>query len=364
MLAYFDLIAGRRRGLFPSLLRGGLAGLALLYRAGWELNDAAWSVGLRRTRRAPLPVVSVGNLTAGGTGKTPFAAFLADEFHARGLGPVFVSRGYGAAPGQLNDEALVLQRLCPGVPLIQNADRLQACRLAQSRHRAQVAILDDGFQHRRLARDLDLVLVDATNPWGYGRLLPRGLLREPRRALRRASLFVLTRTDLVDRAAVDRLREELAPFGRPILEAIFEPRGLIDAAGIRCDFSSTVGRRLGAFCGLGNPDAFAAALASRGLSLAIPLMRLPDHHRYSSADVSRLACWAAMNGLDDVLTSLKDLVKLPAALPGAPTFFQSGRPNSGVRLWAVETQTRIVAGAAELAKALDRLPIKEFQQTP
>src|SRR4029077_18396307 len=116
------------------------------------------------------------NLTTGGTGKTPFAAHLARWFREQNVRVAFLSRGYGAAPGDVNDEALVLDRLCPDVPHLQNRDRVEGARIACEEFESQLLILDDGFQHRRLARDLDIVLIDALNPWGYGHLLPRGML--------------------------------------------------------------------------------------------------------------------------------------------------------------------------------------------
>jgi tetraacyldisaccharide 4'-kinase len=181
-----DLISGHRRGVASSLLRGGLSLLSLPYRAGVFLRNKSFDHGLRRVSRAEVPVISVGNVTAGGTGKTPFVAYLANWFGGRSMKVVLLSRGYRALEGEVNDEKLVLDQQCPGVPHLQHPDRVRSARVACREHGAQVIILDDGFQHRRLHRDLNIVLVDALNPWGYGHLLPRGLMREPRSALRRA----------------------------------------------------------------------------------------------------------------------------------------------------------------------------------
>src|SRR4029077_6547005 len=141
--------------------------------------------------------------------------------------------GYGAGAGGSNDEALVLDQLCPDVPHLQNADRVTAARVAVEELDSQLLILDDGFQHRRLARDLDIVLIDATNPWGFGHLLPRGLLREPLLSLARAGLVIITRVDQVSRTEIIAIRDQIARFNSQcaIAEVMFVPERLVNASG-------------------------------------------------------------------------------------------------------------------------------------
>jgi tetraacyldisaccharide 4'-kinase len=165
--------------------------------------------GWKRTHQADVPVVSVGNITTGGTGKTPLVAFLANWFQDQGQKPAILSRGYRAVDGGPNDEKLVLDLLCPGIMHLQNPDRVASARHAVTAQQVQVLVLDDGFQHRRLARDLDLVLIDATCPWGYGAVLPRGLLREPRSGMKRADLAIITRADQVSEADRRRIQDEI-----------------------------------------------------------------------------------------------------------------------------------------------------------
>src|SRR5262249_10280904 len=150
--------------------------------------------GWKQQRRASVPVVSVGNLTLGGTGKTPCVEYVARFYRERDKRVAILSRGYGAEEGH-NDEALVLEANLTDVPHLQAADREALAAVALEELESEVLVLDDGFQHRRLARDLDLVLIDATNPWGHGYLFPRGLLREPVSGLRRADAVILTRCD-------------------------------------------------------------------------------------------------------------------------------------------------------------------------
>src|SRR5262249_20780095 len=193
------LVSGRRRGLWPSLLRCGLWALSVPVGLGVRLRNRFFDWGWKRTFRAQVPVISVGNLTLGGTGKTPCVEYVARFCRGAGKRVAIRGRGYGSDHGR-NDEALVLEENLPDVPHLQGADRVALAAIAVEELESEVLVLDDGFQHRRLARDLDIVLVDVTDPWGGGFLLPRGLLREAPAGLRRASVVVLTRSDQADEA--------------------------------------------------------------------------------------------------------------------------------------------------------------------
>jgi tetraacyldisaccharide 4'-kinase len=301
------------------------------------MRNLAYDGGLAETRRATIPVVSLGNLTTGGTGKTPFAAYVARWFRQRGIRVCFVSRGYGAGDSGFNDEALVLEQLCPDVPHLQNVDRVAAARVAVEELDSQLLILDDGFQHRRIARDLDIVLVDATNPWGFGHLLPRGLLREPVSSVRRAGLAVITRVDQVARESVDEICRviERANPRCPIAEVVFPPVRLINSSGVAIEPDTLRGLPVAAFCGIGNPQAFQAGLVQLGL--AVQAFRMfPDHHRYARSDIDDLARWGAAAGISAIVTTQKDLVKIGLDSLG------------GHALWAVEIGTQVRAGNARL----------------
>src|SRR5207237_7695042 len=178
---------------------------------GWAigLRNRLFERGWKRSQQAPVAVVSIGNLTLGGTGKTPCVEYVARLYRQQDLRVAILSRGYGSSQGR-NDEALVLEENLPDVPHLQGADRVSLAMIAVEELESEDLILDDGFQHRRLKRDLDLVLVDATNPWGHGYLFPFGLLREPPCNLRRAGVILLTRCDLVDETARVRSQRTLA----------------------------------------------------------------------------------------------------------------------------------------------------------
>lgn len=314
---FHDVVSGRARGIGPGVARMGLSALALPYGIGARLRNRAYDRGWRTVRRAGAPVVSVGNLTVGGTGKTPCVEYLARQFREWNVRVAILSRGYGAEHGP-NDEALVLEENLPDVPHLQGRDRVALAAAAVEELESEVLILDDGFQHRRLARDLELVLVDATNPWGFGRLLPRGLLREPVSSLRRAHAVLITRCDQAPgkevAAIMNRIRRELPK--APVLETChravaWQRHGCPDA---QVDFLR--GRPLAAFCGLGNPAAFRQSLASLGCSIA-DFRSFPDHHAYTRSDVAGLSRWAKRQPEDAVIaTTQKDMVKLRTASLG------------------------------------------------
>ena len=336
------LVDGSARGPAATLTRAALAALATPYGLAVRARNAGYDAGLRRIARAPVPVVSVGNLTLGGTGKTPLVAWLVRRISAAGLAPAIVSRGYGARPGTQSDEAAELAVVLPGVPHVANRDRVAGVRTAAAGG-AEVIVLDDGFQHRRLARDLDIVAVDATDPFGCGHLFPRGLLREPLSGLARAQAVVLTRAGLVAPQERRKIRAALeAARGAPPAvwaEAAHRPVQLRTASGSTLPLESLRGPRIGAFAGIGNPAAFQSTLAELGAEV-IGFRALADHHAYTPADVAGLGAWA--NGLraDMVITTLKDLVKVRSQNLGT------------IPLFAVEIAIDMLTGEADLESLL------------
>lgn len=309
-----NLISGQTRGIGAVCQRGGLRVLSWGYGGGVWLRNRLFDCGLKRVHAPPVPAVAVGNITAGGTGKTPVVAYVANWFAAKNRTPAILSRGYKSLDSGDNDEKLVLDRLCPGIPHLQNPDRVAAARQAVEQHGSQVLVLDDAFQHRRIGRSLNLCLIDATNPWGYGHLLPRGLLREPLRELTRADLFIITRADQVSAGAIEAIRGILGRWapGVPHVVSRFTPTGWLTLSGEKLPLNAFAGQTPFAFCGIGNPDGFTRTLAAAGYDLAarVPLA-FPDHHAYTPADCGVLASLARDNNAGILFTTLKDLVKLP-----------------------------------------------------
>jgi tetraacyldisaccharide 4'-kinase len=343
-MQFRELVSGRWRGPVPSALRGLLAMLELPYGAVARRRNRRFALGCQ-PQRAGAPVISVGNLTVGGTGKTPLVAWLARWLVQRGVATTIISRGYGARGGRPNDEALELAARLPGVPHLQNPDRVAAARQALRHHPRQVLILDDAFQHRWLARDLDIVLLDALEPFGYERLLPRGLLREPIESLARAQACALSRSDAVDaarRAEIEARVKQVAPAAQ-WLELSHRPSGLLSSGGRRQDVAALRGAPVAAFCGIGNPAGFRHTLAAAGMTVE-EWLELPDHCVYDMRTMQRLEQW--LNRLPQATAAIcthKDLVKIPREE-------LAGRP-----LWAVEIELAIERGEADLTAMLERI---------
>ncbi len=307
------LADGSIGGAGPAALRAALSALAAPYGLVTAARNTLYDRGLLRQHAAPIPVISVGNLTLGGTGKTPLVAWVARRLVAAGHRPAVVSRGYGARPGEVSDEAAELAILVPGVLHVADRDRVRGVTAAAGRG-ADVAILDDGFQHRRLQRTLDIVAIDASDPFGCGHLFPRGLLREAPSGLARAQAVVLTRTGGLseERRAEIRAAVTRARLGRPPviwLETDHRPAATRTAGGRVEPLAAIAGDCVAAFCGIGNPAAFRHTLAVCGLEVA-GFRGYADHHAYSPTDIAALAAWARGLGVERVVTTLKDLVKI------------------------------------------------------
>ncbi len=335
---FHKIISGDDHRLWACLVRPILAAASAPYRLATAARNRLYDAGVLRSHAVGAPVVSVGNITLGGTGKTPMVEYVCRWFLDRGKRPVILSRGYGAVGGP-NDEARVLATNLPDVPHLQGKDRVALARQAVEQFHPDVLVLDDGFQHRRLARELDIVLIDCTLPFGCDRLFPRGLLREPVANLSRADLIVLTRADHCDGDVLDQIRRrvEQVASNRPIALAEHRPIALVTADGHEAPCGELADKSVVAFCGIGNPAAFWQTVRGLGCRL-IDTRTFADHHRYDPADLRLLADWARSLRPDLVLTTQKDMVKLTTSDLG-------GRP-----LWAV----RIGAALRESPDIVDR----------
>lgn len=307
---YLRLIRGETYGPGASLARLALQAASLGYGLAVRYRNLAYQNGWKPSVRASVPVVSVGNITLGGTGKTPMVEYLARFYRDAGARVALLSRGYGQSTG-LNDEGLVLDQNLPDVPHLQDPDRASLARIAVEELETQLLILDDGFQHRRLARDLDIVLLDALDPFGTGRLFPRGLLREPISSLKRARIVVLSRADLIDPPSRASIRARAENAAGPLLwvEARHAPHSLVDTQGRPEPLSNLSSLRIAAFCGIGNPEGFRRTLESLQIT-PIDFRAFPDHHPYTRSDVDALLLWTSETRPDLVLTTQKDSVKL------------------------------------------------------
>jgi tetraacyldisaccharide 4'-kinase len=310
---YHRIVSGRA-GAWATPLRGVLRGLEVVYAKGVDVRNRRYDREGASTI-LPIPIISVGNITVGGTGKTPFVIDLVQRLERMGFSPAVVARGYKAVNDEPNDEQRLIQKHCPQVVVLSNPDRIAAGEIAYRKCGADVIVLDDGFQHRRLGRVLDIVLVDATMPFGYDHLLPRGLLREPVKSLKRAQVVVISRADQASRAALERIDKRVRAAAN-------------EATHLKCNhrvtdvehISGTVmtetleGKRAVLFAGVGNPAAFRVTAASLGVEV-VGEKWWPDHHAYRRRDVDALLRVGRFAPHDLLLTTEKDAVKL-AALGG------------------------------------------------
>lgn len=323
--------------------RVALLPLELAYRAGVAARGRLYDAGVLATRAPALPALSVGNLTVGGTGKTPVAAWLAARLRERGAAPAIVLRGYGA------DEPLVHRRLNPDIPVIAAADRLAGIARAADA-RADVVVLDDAFQHRRARRLVDIVLVSADRWSEHRRLLPAGPWREPLRAAQRASLVLITRKAASESAvAAARRAIECAaprvPIGVVRLD-LDELRAADESSVV--PVTSLAGERVLVVAAVGDPDALAAQLRAVGARVRMP--RFADHHRFTTPEAAALAETVAPG--ERVVCTLKDAVKLTPLWPraAAPILYVSQRVHPE------EGGDAVDAALARLVEARHRQP--------
>lgn len=308
------LVSGQTRGLPAVCLRASLRIGSWFYAIGVAVRNGLFDREWKPVHRVAAPVISLGNVTTGGTGKTPMVALISQLLQELGRRPGIVSRGYRSVNGEANDEKLVLNVLCPDVPHEQDPNRVAAANLLISNGRADAIVMDDGFQHRRLHRDLDIVLIDATNPFGYGHLLPRGFLREPISNLQRADVIIITRSDLVSPEQLSELEQSIvhhAPkLSKRTLHVVFEPTSLRDAGGNMISIQSVAGEPVHLMAGIGNPDAYQETVTRAKLKVT-GTSWFADHHHYSAADLKHVQQSAQDSGASRIVTTLKDLVKLP-----------------------------------------------------
>lgn len=332
------------RGAFANAARAVLVPLERVFGAVVGAREIMYDAGWLPARDTPIPVVSVGNLSVGGTGKTPVAAWIAKELAARGARPVVVLRGYGA------DEPLVHRVLNPTILVVVNADRAAGVAEA-ARAGADIAVLDDAFQHRRVRRAADLVLVSADRWTSNLRLLPAGPWREPLRALRRATMIIVTRK-AASAAVADEVHVALAKANArvPRVGLRLVPAGLaqVGTAELR-SLSEIAGRDVHAITAIGDPDAFLTQLRDAGARVTATTFR--DHHHFTDVEIDRAVRDVPADGW--AICTLKDAVKL-----------QGRWPRQGAPLWYVSQQVIVERGVGGLERLLDDLVRARFQTSP
>jgi len=296
---------------------------SLPYGWGVSMRTFLYSSGLLKQRRLPCPVISIGNITVGGTGKTPLVIKMARKLGEKGISIAILSRGYRRKkardplvtdgerillhPEESGDEAYLIAHRLKGIPVLVGKDRFKNGLMALQKVKIQGFLLDDGFQHLSLYRDLNILLIDSLTGFGNGYLLPRGILREPLSALRRADLFVLTKVkDKKDSLSLESKLKEIHPRVE-IFHSHYEPIEFVNPYGEIKELSFMKGKRVFAFSGIARPETFSSLLEEVGVEIKGELT-FPDHHFYSPSDLERIGREA--RGVDFLVTTEKDMVKL------------------------------------------------------
>jgi tetraacyldisaccharide 4'-kinase len=335
----FDRLRGRimavvkKKGPSPLFsLESVLLFLSIIYGAAMRIRARLYATGLLPSRGLPCRVISIGNITAGGTGKTPTTIYVAQHIRDMGYRVAVISRGYRGRlesvgggvvsdgrtifkdAEEAGDEAYLMARVLKGIPVVVGRRRYDAAMLAVNRFQPDVIVLDDAFQHLKLKRDVDLVLLDRHAPYGNGELLPRGTLREPASALQRADAIIFTRSETGSEVnARDRIWRGRCPefytHHCPVVRMIDSTKGTFLTSSK--NISALKGQRVVAFAGLADNTQFFDTLRQSDCHL-IQTIEYADHYRYDRRDLDRIAAEAKKLAAESVVTTLKDFVKIEA----------------------------------------------------
>jgi tetraacyldisaccharide 4'-kinase len=313
---YRKIIGDQSGGFGVRLLQVILTLASYLYAAVITFRNFLYDKGYLRSHCAPVPVISIGNITTGGTGKTPLTIWLCNKLAEEKLKVGVLTRGYKMESAKLSDEPAVIAANAPAARVVVDPDRISGAVTAIKEYGARILVMDDGFSHRRLRRNVDIITIDATCPFGYGRLLPAGLLREPLTSLRRAHAAILTRCDLLGRIDLENIEASLYAINPHLVLARTRHAPAVAKGTNISDITleELAGRRVLAFCGIGNPEAFEVQL--RNLKIDLAAVRVyNDHHQYTADDLADIYEEAKYLHADLVLTTQKDWIKVAALAP-------------------------------------------------
>ena len=332
----YQIAYGPETPFYGWLILGFLRGCSYLYEYGVRLKLAMYDMGIKKKEKLDCCVISIGNITVGGTGKTPTAQKMADLIKRMGYRVVILNRGYRShwdkeigvvsdgnkifmTAYEAGDEAYLMAKTLPGIPVVIGKNRAITGKYAVEKLNAEVIIMDDGYQHWHLERDLDVVLVDTLNMFGNGCVLPRGMLREPLENLNRGDLFLLTKTDQSSVLSRMQLRKTIERYNAkaPVVESVHHPKNFVEIAdwykGItqnHMDLSELEGKDVMVFSAIGNPSSFEQTLSSIGLNIK-EAVRYPDHHDYGMLEMQYILERASSHKAVAMIATSKDAVKIP-----------------------------------------------------
>ena len=332
----YQIAYGPETPFYGWLILGFLRGCSYLYEYGVRLKLAMYDIGIKKKEKLDCCVISIGNITVGGTGKTPTAQKMADLIRRMGYRVVILNRGYRShwdkeigvvsdgnkifmTAYEAGDEAYLMAKTLPGIPVVIGKNRAITGKYAVEKLNAEVIIMDDGYQHWHLERDLDVVLVDTLNMFGNGCVLPRGMLREPLENLNRGDLFLLTKTDQSSILSRMQLRKTIGKYNSkaPVVESVHHPKNFVEIAdwykGItqnHLELSELEGKNVMVFSAIGNPSSFEQTLSGIGLNIK-EAVRYPDHHDYGMLEMQYILERASSHNAVAMITTSKDAVKIP-----------------------------------------------------
>ncbi len=322
---YYKLVSGQKKGCFTALLKILLTVVAQVYSIIITLRNLLYNKKMFKTYHKEAIVINIGNITIGGTGKTPLVVWLCNLLLERNINCAILTRGYKTSNSQnlsrtesrelttqnYFDEPAILSENCPQSKVIVNPDRVAGAAEAISKFAARVLIMDDGFQHRRLARNLDIITIDSTRPFGYGKIFPAGLLREPVNSLRRADAAVITRCDQIAASELNKIENKLQAINPDMIIAR-SVHAIVSAKttdGKNINIENINGKKIFAFCGIGNPNAFLNTIKALGAELAGSKIH-NDHYQYTDACLADIYKQARHTKVDLILTTQKDWTKI------------------------------------------------------
>jgi tetraacyldisaccharide 4'-kinase len=350
---YTKLISGSETGTGAAILRSLLTAPELIYSGAIRLRNYLYSRQLLKTYQVGASVISVGNITTGGTGKTPFVVWLYKQItqnsklKTQNHKCAILTRGYKAAQNSklktqnYTDELAILTKNCPEAEVIVNPDRVEGAKLAINNFGADLLIMDDGFQHRRLHRDLDIVMIDATCPFGYGRMLPAGLLREPISALKRADAVVITRCDQTTPERLNIIEEKLQKQNAnlTIARTIHAPNCAKTTNDEKISLENLKTNKVFALCGIGNPQSFLKTIHAIGAKV-VGSKIFNDHYQYTADCLNTIYTKACDCGADLILTTEKDWSKI--------NMLEDLRGNEALKMAYLAIEVKFLAGEQKL----------------
>jgi len=314
----YNLITDKENGFGSCLIKGFLFILSIIYGLAVRILVFFYRKDLCRIN---CKVISVGNITLGGTGKTSLVEYIARYLQTQGRKVAILSRGYGRNTNDerrttndatMGDEPCMLANKLSGVPVIVDADRIRGARKAVSEYGADTVILDDGFQQWRIKKDLEIVTIDSTNPFGNGHLLPRGALREPLSSLRRADIFVLAKTNFNsdDIGRLKNILHKINPWAE-VVESVHKPLGFYNITKPEelLPVDILKGKTAALFSGIGDPDSFEKLIAGLGIKIGVSF-KFPDHHNYTERDLEKILSESKSKGINNIITTEKDAARI------------------------------------------------------